>query len=148
MAAKKRREEKAHKETKSQKKESLIERGSDLVGKVFKPLKAILDAYEARLRPKHTNEERYRAYVDPKIEAKHLEIFQKMIEGTHALLDKQLEKQRSFEDQVKSQLERGQVPSGSRNLVSSDGAIMEGPHKNKRRRRRANTHKKTESPPP
>ena len=56
-----------------------------------------------------------------------------MIKGTQALLDKQLDKQRSFEDQVKSQLERGQVPSGSENLVSSDGAMIEGPHKKKRR---------------
>ena len=72
-----------------------------------------------------------------------------MIEGTQALLDKQLDKQRSFEDQIKSQLERGQVPSGSGNLVSSDGAIMQGPQKtNKRRRHRANTRRKTESPPP
>ena len=62
-----------------------------------------------------------------------------MIEGTQALLGKQLDKQRSFEDQVKSQLERGQVPSGSGNLVSSDRAVMEGPHKNKRRRCRTNT---------
>ena len=38
---------------------------------------------------------------------------------------------------------------GSKNLVSSDGAIMEGPQKtNKRRRRRANTHRKTKSPLP
>ena len=78
-----------------------------------------------------------------------LEVFQNMIEGTQALLEKQLEKQRSIEDQIKSQLERGQVPSGSRNLISSDGVIIEGPQKtNKRRGRRANTHRKTESPPP
>ena len=63
-----------------------------------------------------------------------------MIEGTQALFDKQLDKQRSFEDQIKSELERRQVPSGSGNLVSSDGAITEGPQKTtKRRRRRANT---------
>ena len=41
------------------------------------------------------------------------------------------------------------VPSGSRNLVSSDGTIMEGPQKtNKRRKRRANTQRKTRSPQP
>ena len=63
-----------------------------------------------------------------------------MIEGTQALLDKQLDTQRSFEHQVKSQLERGQVSSGLGNLVSNDGAITEGPQKiNKKRRRRANT---------
>ena len=127
MVAKKRREEKAQEDFKSQKKESLMEGRSILVVvKVFEPLKAMLDAYEARLRPNQTQEESYIAYLDPKIETKRLEFFQIMIEGTQALLDKQLNKHRSFEDQVKSQLERGQVPSGSRNLVSSDGAVTEG----------------------
>ena len=109
----------------------------------------MLDAYEARLRPNQTQEERYRAYPDPKIETKHLEFFQRMIEGPQALLDKQRNKQRSFDDQVKSQVEGGQVPSGLGNLVSSDGAITEGPQKtNKRRRHRANARRKVESPPP
>ena len=125
---------------KNQKKESLLEGGSVLVEKVFEPLKAMLDAYEARLRPNQTQEERYRAYPDPEIEIKCLEIFQRMMKDTQALLDKQLDKQRSFEDQLKSELERRQVLSGSGNLVSSDGAITEGRKKtNKRRRRRANT---------
>ena len=38
---------------------------SVLAEKVFKPRQAILDAYEARLRPNQTNEERMRAYPDP-----------------------------------------------------------------------------------
>ena len=38
--------------------------------KVFESLKAMLDAYEARLRPNQTQEERYRAYLDPEIETK------------------------------------------------------------------------------
>ena len=92
MATKKKREEKACEEAKSQKKESLLEGGLVLAEKMFKPLKAMLDAYEARLGSNQTNEERYRAYLDQKIEKKHLEIFQKMIEGTHALLDNQLDK--------------------------------------------------------
>ena len=72
-----------------------------------------------------------------------------MIEGRQPLLDKQLDEQNSFEDQLKLQWEMGQVPSRLGNLVSSDGAITEGPQKtNKKRRRRANTHRKTESPPP
>ena len=69
--------------------------------------KATLDAYKDRLRPKQTNEERYRAYPNSKIETKSLEIFQKMIKGTQALLNKQSDKQRSFEDQLKSQWEMG-----------------------------------------
>ena len=60
--------------------------------KVFEPLKAMLDAYEARLKPNQTQEERYRAYPDLKIETKLLKIFQKTIKGTQALLDKQLDK--------------------------------------------------------
>ena len=49
---------------------------------VFKPLQAILNAYEARLRPNQTNEERLRAYPDPEIEKQRLDIFQKMIHVT------------------------------------------------------------------
>ena len=60
--------------------------------KVFEPLKTMLDSYEARLRPNQTNEEHYRAYPDPELETKRLEVFQKMIEGTQALLEKQMEK--------------------------------------------------------
>ena len=101
VAAKKSREEKARKEAKDQNKESLLEGDSILVEKVFEPLKAMLDAYEARLRPNQIQEERYKDYLDPEIETKCLEIFQRMIEGTQALLDKQ----RSFEDQLKSQWE-------------------------------------------
>ena len=51
MAAKKQREEKAHEEAKDKKKESLLEGGLVLAKKVFEPLKAMLDVYEARLRP-------------------------------------------------------------------------------------------------
>ena len=75
MDAKERREEKAQEEAKSQRKESFLEGGLVLVEKVFEPLKAMLDVYEARLRPNQTNEERYRAYLDLKIETKCLEIF-------------------------------------------------------------------------
>ena len=63
-----------------------------MVDKVFEPLKTMIDSYEARLRPNQTNEEQYRAYHDPKLETKRLEVFQKMIEGTQALLEKQMEK--------------------------------------------------------
>ena len=52
----------------------------------------MLDAFEAGLRPNQTQEERYKAYPNPKIETKCLEIFQRMIKGTQALLDKQLVK--------------------------------------------------------
>ena len=51
MASKKRGEEKAQEEGKSQKKESLLEGGLVLVEKIFESFKAMLDAYEARLRP-------------------------------------------------------------------------------------------------
>ena len=49
----------------------------------------MLDAFEARLKPNQIFEERLRAYPDPQLETKSLEIFQKMIEGTQALLQRQ-----------------------------------------------------------
>ena len=62
------------------------------MGQVLKPLKAMLNALEARLRPQQTLKERMRAYPDLEIETKWLEIFQKMIEGMQALMEKQLDK--------------------------------------------------------
>ena len=58
MVAKKQREEKAQEEAKDQKKESLLEGRSILVEKVFEPLKAMLNAYKARLRPNQTQKEK------------------------------------------------------------------------------------------
>ena len=37
-----------------------------LAKKVFKPWKTMVDAYEARLKPNSTNQERYRTYLNPK----------------------------------------------------------------------------------
>ena len=92
MAAKKCKEEKALDKQKSQEAKSAPQGGSVLADKVFEPLKTMLDLYEARLRSNQTNEERYRAYPNPELETKRLEVFQKMIEGTQALLEKQMEK--------------------------------------------------------
>ena len=102
MATKKCREEKALDEHKRKKGKSAPQGGLILTDKVFEPLKTMLDSYEARLRPNQTNEERYRAYLDLELETKRLEVFQKMIEGTQALLKKQVEKQRSIKDQIKT----------------------------------------------
>ena len=137
MVAKRKREGKALEEAKLQKEKSLLEGVFFLLDKVFKPLKAMLNAYEAILRPKQTNEERFRAYPNPNLETKRLDIFQKMIEGTQTLLNKKLDKQRSFEDHVKSHFERGQVPCGLGNLVSSIGSNMEDPHKRKKKHKRS-----------
>ena len=92
---------------------------------------------EQSQKKNQTNEERYRSYLGPELETKRLEIFQKMIEGTQALLDKQLDKQRLFEDHMKSQSQRGQVSCGPGNLVSSDKVITKVLQKNKKRKIRA-----------
>ena len=92
MDAKKCREEKALDEWKSHEGNNTSQGGSILPDKVFEPLKTMLDSYEARLRTNQTNEEQYRAYADLELETKKLEVFQEMIEGTQALLEKQMEK--------------------------------------------------------
>ena len=71
-----------------------------------------------------------------------------MIKGTHTLLDKKLDKQRSFEDHMKSLWERGQVPCGPTNLVSNHGANIEVPHKSKKKQRRTSAKSKLAMPPP
>ena len=40
----------------------------------FESLKALLDVFEARLKPNET-EERYQAYPDPEIEKRSLDVF-------------------------------------------------------------------------
>ena len=89
----------------------------------------MLNAYEARLKPKKTLEERYRAYPDPVLETKRMDIFQKMIEGTQALLEKQLNQKGSTEGHKQTLTKIRQVPRGSRNLVSKDGNITSDPQR-------------------
>ena len=72
---KKQKEEKVLKEQKSQQGKRTPKGGSILTKKVFEPLKIMLDLYEARLRANQTNEERYRAYPNPELKAKRLEVF-------------------------------------------------------------------------
>ena len=52
--------------------------------KVFEPLNAMLEAFEARLKTGQTLEERARNYPDPVIESRRLDICQKLIEVTQA----------------------------------------------------------------
>ena len=62
--------------------------GSVLVDKHFEPLDALLQAYEARLKPLETLEERWKNYLDPAQEARQLEIFKRLTEATQALEEK------------------------------------------------------------
>ena len=112
MVVKKCKEEKSLEEQKSQQGKSAPKGGSILAKKVFEPLKTMLDLYEARLKPNQANEECYMAYLDLELETKKLEVFQKIIGGTQALVEKQMDKQRSIEDQIKTWVRDGQVPSG------------------------------------
>ena len=58
---------------------------SVLAGKKFETLDGMLQAYEARLKPLETLEERYRSYPNPVMEAKQLEIYQKLIDAMQTL---------------------------------------------------------------
>ena len=48
--------------------------GSIFAGKILEPLRAMLDAFEERLKPNQILEERLRAYPDPQLETILLEI--------------------------------------------------------------------------
>lgn len=61
--------------------------GSVLADKHFEPLKGLLQAYEARLKPLENLEERWRKYPDPVQEARQLEIYKRLIQATQALTD-------------------------------------------------------------
>ncbi len=80
-----------------------------------------------------------RAYPDPNLETKSLEIFRKMIEGTQALLEKQLGQSGPSKGPEIEQPEGRQVSSGPENLVSMEGKVAEGSqlNKNKKRRKKA-----------
>ena len=80
---------KSDKEVVNKQEEDKYIEGSILAsGQVLEPLRAMLDAFKARLKPNQTLKERSRAYPDPQLKTKWLEIFQKMMEGTQALLQK------------------------------------------------------------
>ena len=65
MAAKKNRAEKLNSDNKVEKNGKELNGGSVLADQALEPLKTMLDAYEVRLKPKETLEERFRAYLDP-----------------------------------------------------------------------------------
>ena len=73
--AQKCREEKAIEDTKIHESNKKPKEGFVFTGQILEPLKAMLDAYEARLRPQQNLEERMRAYPDPALETKRLEFF-------------------------------------------------------------------------
>ena len=50
-------------------------------------LDALLQAYEARLKPLETLEERWRLYPDPQIETRRLDLYKRLIETTQALME-------------------------------------------------------------
>ena len=96
----------------------------------------MLDAFEARLKPHQTFEERQMAYLDPQLETKRLENFQKMIEGTQAFLQKQMDIRGSLGDHQTQQQESRQEPSGREHVVTTNEPKIEGPQQTKHRRRR------------
>ena len=59
--------------------------GSVLADKHFEPLDALLQAYEASLKPLETLEERWRKYPNPAVEARQLEMYQRLVEAVQAL---------------------------------------------------------------
>ena len=67
-----------------------------------------------------------------------------MIEGKQALLEKQMDKQRSIEDQIKTWVQDRQVPSGPRNLVLPNGAKTMSPQKSNKRKKRSRKSQKRE----
>ena len=53
--------------------------GSVLVDKIHEPLDALLKAYEARLKPLETMEDRWRNYLDAALESRQLELHKRLI---------------------------------------------------------------------
>ena len=67
---------------------SVTSGGSVLVDKVFEPLNAMLEAFEARLKPGQTQEERWRAYPEPALEKERLNMYTQLIKAVQSLIDK------------------------------------------------------------
>ena len=59
--------------------------GSVLVDKIHEPLDALLKAYEARLKPLETMEDRWRNYLDAAIESRQLELYKRLVETLQAI---------------------------------------------------------------
>ena len=95
--------------------------GSVLADKYNEPLDAILKAYEARLKPLETLEERWRKYLDPTVEARQLELYQRMVKATQAI-DQRLE-QLANQHKVPQQ---NQTETERRPTVGSEKILGEG----------------------
>ena len=78
-------EEENMRETESELEQKNQPLGSVLAEKRFETLDGMLQAYEARLKPLETMEERYRSYPDPVIESRQLEIYKKLIDAMQTL---------------------------------------------------------------
>ena len=52
---------------------------------VREPLEALLKAYEARLKPLETMEDRWKHYPNPAIESRYLEIYKQLIETLQSI---------------------------------------------------------------
>ena len=59
--------------------------GSVLVDKIHEPLDSLLKAYEARLKPLETMEDRWRNYPDAVIESRQLELYKCLVETLQAI---------------------------------------------------------------
>ena len=90
------------------------EGGSVLAKKHHETLDALLQAYEARLKPLETLEERWRLYPNPQIETRRLDLYKRLVETTQALLDQNKE----------IQTPKQRNPNVSEFLVSDDGPTI------------------------
>ena len=104
----------------------------------------MLEAFEARLKPNQTLEDRVRAYPDPQLETKRLEIFQKMIEDTQDLLQKQLEATRPCEGHAMKLKRDEPLLDGQRSQIPPNKSKMESPRQSKSHRRRTRISKQVE----
>ena len=119
--------EKSDKEVVEKQNEEKKRESSILAGQILEPLRAMLEAFEARLKPNQTLEDRIRAYPDPQLETKRLEIFQKMIEDTQALLRKQLEATRPCEGHAMKLKRDEPLLDGQRSQIPPNKSKMESP---------------------
>ena len=71
----------------AEKLKSVSSGGSIIAEKVFEPLDAILKAFEARLQPKQTLEERWLTYPYAELEKQRFEMCKKLIETAQSLLE-------------------------------------------------------------
>lgn len=116
--------EKPIEETPEKPKERVERPAGSILAKKMDELDAILAAYKARLKPNETIEDRYRKYPDPVVEARQVELYQRVVQAAQAL-DSKLKEAESLVKSLSKETQRIETEPESNMGQKEDTILIE-----------------------